>query len=86
MRRSPLIFCVPKPAIRRLAFPRGTSNSDALPEVRYRQRVQKRLTRLRKRLLAFLIKANPECSIAAGGLHPVAFPHAYLRKPPIYVC
>jgi len=33
----------------------------ALSDVRYRQRVQKRLTRLRKRLLAFVIKANPEC-------------------------
>ena len=56
----------------------------ALPDVRYRQRVQKRLTRLRKRLLAYVIKANPECFDHGGRLHPVAFPHAYL--PRLQIC
>jgi hypothetical protein len=51
----------------------------ALPDVRYRQRVQKRLTRLRKRLLAFVIKANPECFDHAGRLAPGCFP---ARIPP----
>ena len=51
----------------------------ALPDVRYRQRVQKRLTRLRKRLLAFLIKANPECFDHDGRLAPGCFP---ARLPP----
>ena len=45
-----------------------------LPDVRYRQRVQKRLTRLRKRLLAFVIKANPECFDHGGRLAPGCFP------------
>jgi hypothetical protein len=51
----------------------------ALPDVRYRQRVQKRLTRLRKRLLAFVIKANPECFDHGGRLAPGCFP---ARVPP----
>jgi hypothetical protein len=51
----------------------------ALPDVRYRQRVQKRLTRLRKRLLAFVIKANPECFDHGGRLAPGCFPS---RLPP----
>ena len=51
----------------------------ALPDVRYRQRVQKRLTRLRKRLLAFVIKANPECFDHGGRLAPGCFP---ARIPP----
>jgi hypothetical protein len=51
----------------------------ALPDVRYRQRVQKRLTRLRKRLLAFVIKANPECFDDGGRLAPGCFP---ARIPP----
>src|SRR5208282_3857552 len=50
-----------------------------LPNVRYRQRVQKRLTRLRKRLLAFVIKANPECFDHGGRLAPGCFP---ARIPP----
>jgi len=50
-----------------------------LPDVRYRQRVQKRLTRLRKRLLAFVIKANPECFDHGGRLAPGCFP---ARIPP----
>jgi hypothetical protein len=50
-----------------------------LPDVRYRQRVQKRLTRLRKRLLAFVIKANPECFDPGGRLAPGCFP---ARIPP----
>src|SRR4030081_124274 len=48
-------------------------------DVRYRQRVQKRLTRLRKRLLAFVIKANPECFDPGGRLAPGCFP---ARIPP----
>jgi len=40
-----------------------------LPDVRYRQRVQKRLTRLRKRLLAFVIKAIRSASTTVGGSH-----------------
>jgi hypothetical protein len=44
-----------------------------LPDVRYRQRVQKRLTRLRKRLLAFVIKSNPECFDHGGRLAPGRF-------------
>jgi hypothetical protein len=51
----------------------------ALPDVRYRQRVQMRLTRLRKRLLAFVIKANPECFDHSGRLAPGCFP---ARIPP----
>jgi hypothetical protein len=51
----------------------------ALPDVRYRQRVQKRLTRLRKRLLAFVIKANPECFDHGGRLASGCFP---ARIPP----
>jgi hypothetical protein len=51
----------------------------ALLDVRYRQRVQKRLTRLRKRLLAFVIKANPECFDHGGRLAPGCFP---ARIPP----
>ena len=51
----------------------------ALPDERYRQRVQKRLTRLRKRLLAFVIKANPECFDHGGRLAPGCFP---ARIPP----
>ena len=51
----------------------------ALADVRYRQRVQKRLTRLRKRLLAFVIKANPECFDQGGRLAPGCFPS---RLPP----
>src|SRR6266446_10202673 len=51
----------------------------ALPDVRYRQRVQKRLTRLRKRLLAFVIKANPECFDHGGRLAAGCFP---ARIPP----
>jgi hypothetical protein len=50
-----------------------------LSDVRYRQRVQKRLTRLRKRLLAFLINANPECFDHDGRLAPGCFP---ARLPP----
>jgi hypothetical protein len=50
-----------------------------LSDVRYRQRVQKRLTRLRKRLLAFVIKANPECFDHGGRLAPGCFP---ARIPP----
>ena len=50
----------------------------AVFDVRYRQRVQKRLTRLRKRLLAFVIKANPEC-FDCGRLAPGCFP---TRIPP----
>jgi hypothetical protein len=50
-----------------------------LPDVRYRQRVQKRLTRLRKRLLAFVIKSNPECFDHGGRLTPGCFP---ARIPP----
>ena len=50
-----------------------------LLDVRYRQRVQKRLTRLRKRLLAFVIKANPECFDHGGRLAPGCFP---ARIPP----
>ena len=50
-----------------------------LPDVRYRQRVQKRLTRLRKRLLAFVIKANPECFDRGRRLAPGCFPS---RLPP----
>ena len=50
-----------------------------LPDVRYRQRVQKRLTRLRKRLLAFVIKFNPECFDHGGRLAPGCFP---ARMPP----
>jgi hypothetical protein len=48
-------------------------------DVRYQQRVQKRLTRLRKRLLAFVIKANPECFDHGGRLAPGCFP---ARIPP----
>jgi len=51
----------------------------ALPDVRYRQRVQKRITRLRKRLLAFVIKANPECFDHDGRLASGCFP---ARIPP----
>jgi hypothetical protein len=51
----------------------------ALPDVRYRQRVQKRLTRLRKRLLAFVIKANPECFDHGGRLAHGCLP---ARVPP----
>ena len=50
-----------------------------LSDARYRQRVQKRLTRLRKRLLAFVIKANPECFDHGGRLAPGCFP---ARIPP----
>jgi hypothetical protein len=50
-----------------------------LLDVRYRQRVQKRLTRLRKRLLAFVIKSNPECFDHGGWLTPGFFP---ARIPP----
>ena len=50
-----------------------------LPDIRYQQRVQKRLTRLRKRLLAFVIKANPECFDHGGRLAPGCFP---ARIPP----
>ena len=50
-----------------------------LPDVRYRQRGQKRLTRLRKRLLAFVIKFNPECFDHGGRLAPGCFP---ARIPP----
>ena len=49
-------------------------NLVAVLDVRYRQRVQKRLTRLRKRLLAFVIKANPECFDLRGRLAPGCFP------------
>ena len=45
----------------------------------YRQRVQKRLTLLNKRLLAFVIKANPECFDHDGRLAPGCFP---ARIPP----
>jgi hypothetical protein len=48
-------------------------------DVRYQQRVQKRLSRLRKRLLAFVIKANPECFDHGGRLAPGCFP---ARIPP----
>jgi hypothetical protein len=48
-------------------------------DVRYQQRVQKRLTRLRKRLLAFVINANPECFDHGGRLAPGCFP---ARIPP----
>jgi len=51
----------------------------AVLDVRYRQRVQRRLTRLRKRLLAFVIKANPECFDHGGRLAPGCFP---ARIPP----
>jgi hypothetical protein len=51
----------------------------ALYDVRYRQRVQKRITRLRKRLLAFVIKANPECFDHGGRLAAGCFP---ARIPP----
>jgi len=51
----------------------------AVLDVRYRQRVQRRLTRLRKRLLAFVIKANPECFDRSGRLAPGCFP---ARIPP----
>ena len=51
----------------------------ALPDVRCRQRMQKRLTRLRKRLLAFVIKANPECFDQSGRLASGCFP---VRLPP----
>ena len=54
-------------------------NLVAVLDVRYRQRVQKRLTRLRKRLLAFVIKANPECFDHGGRLAPGCFP---ARIPP----
>jgi hypothetical protein len=47
---------------------------DALPDALYRQRVQKRLIRLRKRLIAFVIKANPECFDHAGRLALGCFP------------
>jgi hypothetical protein len=43
-------------------------------DVRYQQRVQKRLSRLRKRLLAFVINANPECFDHGGRLTPGCFP------------
>jgi hypothetical protein len=45
----------------------------------YRQRVQKRLNLLRKRLFAFVIKANPECFDHDGRLAPGSFP---ARLPP----
>jgi hypothetical protein len=48
-------------------------------DILYQQRVQKRLTRLRKRLLAFVIKANPECFDHGGRLAPGCFP---VRIPP----
>jgi hypothetical protein len=51
----------------------------AVPDVLYRQRMQKRLTRLRKRLLAFIIKANPESFDLRGRLAPGCFP---ARLPP----
>jgi len=51
----------------------------AVLDVRYRQRVQRRLTRLRKRLLAFVIKFNPECFDHGGRLAPGCFP---ARIPP----
>ena len=43
------------------------------------QRVQKRITRLRRRLLAFVIKANPECFDHDGRLVSGRFP---ARIPP----
>jgi hypothetical protein len=49
-------------------------------DVRYQQRVQKRLTRLRKRLLAFVIKANPECFDHGGRLAPGCFPARIPRE------
>jgi hypothetical protein len=52
---------------------------DVVSDVRDQQRVQKRLTRLRKRLLAFVIKANPECFDHGGRLAPGCFP---VRIPP----
>jgi hypothetical protein len=52
---------------------------DALPYVRDRQRVQRRLNRLRKRFLALVIKANPECFDCGGRLAPGCFP---ARIPP----
>jgi hypothetical protein len=54
----------------------------ALPDFRYRQRVQKRLTRLRKRPLAFVIKANPEYFDYGGRLAP-GFAAEYLPRPQI---
>lgn len=40
----------------------------------YRRRVQRQLIRLRKRLLAFVIKADPECFDHDGRLAPSYFP------------
>jgi len=51
----------------------------AINDLLYRRRVQKQLTRLRKRLLAFVIKANPECFDHGGRLAPGCFP---ARIPP----
>ena len=42
--------------------------------------MQKRLTRLRKRLLAFVIKANPECFDDSGRLAPGCFPARIPQK------
>jgi hypothetical protein len=47
---------------------------EAIHNQLYRQRVQKRLTLLHKRLLAFVIKANPECFDHDGRLAPGCFP------------
>jgi hypothetical protein len=44
-----------------------------------RQRVQKQLTRLRKRLITIVIKANPESFDLRGRLAPACFP---ARIPP----
>jgi hypothetical protein len=52
---------------------------EAIHNQLYRQRVQKRLTLLHKRLLAFVIKANPECFDHDGRLVPGCFP---VRIPP----
>jgi hypothetical protein len=52
---------------------------EAIHNQLYRQRVQKRLTLLHKRLLAFVIKANPECFDPDGRLAPGCFP---ARIPP----
>ena len=46
----------------------------ALPDLLCEQRLQKRLTRLRKRFIVLLVKANPECFDHAGRLAPGCFP------------
>jgi hypothetical protein len=46
----------------------------ALSDLLCEQRLQKRLTRLRKRFIVLLVKANPECFDHAGRLAPGCFP------------